>query len=653
MPWWFTGACALAQGPVINEVVPGGASGPDWVEVYNPGTRAVDLAGYTLVTADRTHRIDAYLPLKAHGHLVLWCDRHPERGIDHLDLKLPREGGSLLLIDPDRRSVRDIYSWRSLPSDVSLGRLEDGGRAWGYFTRPTPGASNQVERGAHRLLPAPVPSLGPEGVTCGREADSEVRYTLDGRTPDPASPLLPENLTLPPGSVITLRAFAADALPSGPVALTIPEENTGSFIALRADPDSLYGQARGILAGDGSTNFSRTGTDWLREAQVEWHDADNVRREDVRVGVSGSGTRGLPKKNLKLHGTEEIQLRADASPHAFLRNLFLETIARGRAQVEVQPSRPVPLYVNGRYQGLYRAMPAKNSAWLRALSGAESLDLIDGPGAHALKGDAEKHTQLLALLERGASLDTLGALMDVTSLLDLACFDLYSGRADHDLNTRCWRPREAGGRWRWILFDMDLWAPAGERTVERMCSSTVPEAPYMPWLLRHEELRPRLLARMSAWLATGFAPERAGPLADSLYRANEELMIADHARWKQELTMPAPQESIAALRAHITERPARLIDQLTAHTGQGSRALVVRVIPPDAGTIMLEGLPLTSKEQRFEAFAGAPIRLSAIPSAGYEFVGWQGTALNGASIIVDPGHAKNLRAVFRIAGSGD
>ena len=310
----------------------------------------------------------------------------------------------------------------------------------------------------------------------------------------------------------------------------------------------------------------------------------------------------------------------------------------------------MPLYVNGTYEGLYRAMPAKNSAWVEELGGAESVDLIDGPGARALEGDDARHAELLAMLERGTPLDTLSALMEVTSLLDLACFDLYTGRADHDLNTRCWRPRERGGRWRWILFDMDLWAPPEERSVERMCSSTAPEAPYLPWLLEHDELRPRLLARLCAWLATSLATGRAETVADSLFAVWAPQMRMDHARWKDTLLVPAPDEAIAALRAHVGQRPGNLLEQVGQHTGLALREITVRVDPPLAGTITMEHLPLTDDRSAFSAFAGVPIHLSAHAQPGYTFSAWEGTNAKGPSIIVDPAKAKNLRALYRKAG---
>ncbi|MBK7268432.1 MAG: CotH kinase family protein [Flavobacteriales bacterium] len=70
---------------------------------------------------------------------------------------------------------------------------------------------------------------------------------------------------------------------------------------------------------------------------------------------------------------------------------------------------------------------------------------------------------------------------------------------------RCYRPAQPGGRWRWVLYDMDHGRRRTIRSVERLCDGHFPSAPYLPQLLGHPELRPLLLARLSTLLATVFS----------------------------------------------------------------------------------------------------------------------------------------------------
>jgi CotH kinase protein len=643
-----------AQHPLINEVLPSGA-GADRVELYNPTSHRMDVNGWTLANAEQSQRIQGPLLIPPHGHLVLWCDRHPDKGADHVGFTLPREGGSLLLIAPDRRTVFDVLVWPALPAGVSYGPLHDGRSDLGYFALPTLGGPNQA--GAERIMEAPRLFLRNGIVQGSANEGADVRVTRDGSLPNGTSPLLDPNEACVSGDVITARAFAANGIPSAPTSLTCACGAIG--IAISGDPVDLFGDSLGVFSGSAGANFARRGKAWQRPVRVEWHAGDSSIMCAAQLSVSGSGTRSLPKKNVKLraegqvfslHGSalSEVILRADGSPHAFLRNLFMEAIAGTGANVDVQPSTPLPLYLNGKYHGLYRAMPAKDAAWSRSLCGAEHVDVIDGPSGEVLSGDRVAHKELLRELARAAPLDSLVQLMEVGSLMDLACFDLWTGRADHDLNTRCWRPAERGGRWRWILFDMDLWAPTEEGTVQRMCSDNTLASPYLPQLLAHAELRPLLLARLSAWLATSLEPTRAEALTDSLYAMNENELLADQKRWEETMHTPEPKESLALLHAHIRERPKHLLEQLERYTHQDQRRVTVRVSPPEGGYVRVEGLPLQGAERSFMAFEEAPLHLRAEARAGYGFVGWKGSRDRSPEITVEPGKVKEVKAMFRL-----
>lgn len=670
-PWSLALAALVAsavqaQDVRINEVLCAhGTNGADWIELYNASPRTLDLQGYTIALNGAAHRITAALPLPAKGFRRLWCDRRPADGPDHLDLKLPRTGGTALLIAPDRTSVLDLFTWPPLPDEVSIGRMQDGQRAWGFFERPTPGASNGQAPAALCCLRAPEVHAENGRIVIIGPAGAEVRYTLDGSAPTPSSMRYDGSLTADT-AVLRARAFAAGAIPSGE-AVHVPSDGRPG-LALVVDPRDLWDPAVGLLADNDAANFTRTGPDWTRPAWIAWGGDSTQTAQPVGIAVSGSGSRGRPKKNFKLYARDrfgslapfrladgttntELMLRADATPDAFLRNRFMEAIAaRSGGHVDVQPSEALPLSLNGRYWGLYRAMPAKNAAWLEQRSGAQAIDVVDGPGGHVLHGKAAGHARMVDAVMAGAPLDTLAALIDLGSLIELACFDLWTGRADHDLNVRCWRPRTPEGRWRWILYDMDLWAPVKDRTVERMCSAAAPETPYLPQLLAHPALRDRLLARMSALLATTLNADRALPLADSLFQAHAAWMQADHARWQAEMPLPAPAESQAGLRAHIAGRSGPLLDQLARRTGRAVHPVTVAVEPAQGGHVLVEDLPLTDDRRSMQGFARAPLRLTAVPAPGMEFAGWKGGEANGATTIVDPAKARSVTARFRPVG---
>ena len=213
---------ALAQYPLINEVLPADqrtvtdpyGHHPDVIELYNRASVSVNLIGSVIVLGATSQRIMAPLVIPPHGFLVLYCDHHPERGADHLDLKLPRNGGTLLLIDPDHVTVRDVFTWPTLPADVSMGRIRDGAKDWGFFPSPTLGTSNNDALAVHRLLKQPAISVRDGTISCSTEDDATIRYTMDGSTPTTGSAEYTAPVEAAEAHVFNACAFAHDALPS-------------------------------------------------------------------------------------------------------------------------------------------------------------------------------------------------------------------------------------------------------------------------------------------------------------------------------------------------------------------------------------------------------------------------------------------------------
>ncbi|MEO8589571.1 MAG: CotH kinase family protein [Flavobacteriales bacterium] len=646
---------------------------PDWIEVYNPGRSPVDMLGMRVAIAGRQHVIDAPLNVPVKGHVVLWCDAHPERGVDHLGFTLPREGGTALLIAADATTVMDLFTWPALSSDLSMGRTPDGARTWSFFEGPTPGKANAAVVPIHSRTAMPTadhPSGvfdAPFVVMLGGEGSGEIRYTTDGSVPSMergtryAGPI-----AIGANTVLRARAFTSGTLASAEFCATyIIGGGTRNGIALVVAPDDLWSDSTGIDVDGTYANHSRKGIAWERPASMSFLN-DSAGSLAVGMRISGSGTRGLAKRSFKMYARDQYGskqegfpfadgavcseglLRADASPSAFLRNALMELlVARYCLNVDMQPSMPLQLYLNAQYWGLYRWMPPKDAQWLKHISGSEAVDVLEGPAATILSGTDDSFLAAQRALLTGAPLDSINALIETQSLIDLACIDLFTGRADHDLNVRCYRPRQPGGRWRWVLFDMDLWAPVSENSLERMCSASTLETPYVPQILAHPELQQDLLARTTALLATAFEPAHACALADSLFRANEPELLTDHQRWMNALDRPDPMTSVHELDAFLNERPAILLRHLSERTGRALRTVTISVPAEEQGHVLLEGLQLQPGEHKLGCFRGVEMRIEFVPVAGWEFAGWKGLDSKTAITTTELARAKSVRPLLR------
>ena len=648
----------VGQGVVINELQCAG-EGPDRVELLNTGQQPVDIAGLRFNLDERTAVLEKHLLLRGGECLVITFGKTPVEVGQHVPFGLPRSGGTLLLVSSDGLGILDACTWPAMPADLSIGRQPDGGSGWSFFPTPGFGAPNASAPALRAIAAAPWAEVPPGTVLLGTaitlkcEAGNRIRYTTDGSEPglkhgaDGNTPLV-----ITRNTVVKAKAFALDVLPSATF--------TASYF-LSPPP----GQVVSLNIFTGAWNGVRTA------GSLELFDGDPPLQCPVRVRESGSGSRSLPKRNLKLdvygNGSlpwpkagngDEVLLRADATPHAFLRNLFMECVAQqAGAHVDVQASQPMDLHFNGRYHGLYRWMPPKDEDWLRTVHGHEALDVLHGPSLRKVDGDRTHFHAAYEALLSGQPMDSLHALIDVASLIDLACFDLWTGRGDHDLNVRCWRPKVPGGTWRWILYDMDLWAPAADNSLARMCGEATPVAPYLPQLLHEASLRDRFLARMSALIATLLSPAQAQVLTDSLYNAHSDAMLRDHERWSPEMQMPTPDEAQGALLDFTAQRPEHVLQQLSARTGMRLRNMDVAVSPSSGGSIQVEDLQLLALPARFMAFAGAPLHVLAVPAEGYEFVEWKEAKGDAAIIIVPPNSrtrkSQKLTAVFRRTNGPD
>jgi len=146
-----------AQNLFINEFmasndyidVDGTGNYPDWIEIYNAGTEAVDIGGM-YVTDDLAELTMWQIPttasdsttIPAGGFLVLIADKNPDAGILHVKLKLGGSGEQIGLTLSDTVTIIDSLSYGEQTTDISEGRTSDGGDTWGNFMVSTPGYSN-------------------------------------------------------------------------------------------------------------------------------------------------------------------------------------------------------------------------------------------------------------------------------------------------------------------------------------------------------------------------------------------------------------------------------------------------------------------------------------------------------------------------------
>lgn len=123
----------------------------DWIELYNRGLEAVDVADWTFCDDGRglaQYPIDAAdgvsTVILPNEHRVIWCDGKPSVSELHLPFKLKNAtGGTLMLQSADGR-WRDAVGYNTLSPKETVGRYPDGGSSLWTFYHPTIGTHNMA-----------------------------------------------------------------------------------------------------------------------------------------------------------------------------------------------------------------------------------------------------------------------------------------------------------------------------------------------------------------------------------------------------------------------------------------------------------------------------------------------------------------------------
>jgi len=138
----------MAENDTVLADTDGHGGYPDWFELYNAGSQAVDLSGMYLTDdlANPTKfRIPDGVTIAAGGYLLFWADNDPDQGPTHVEFALEAAGEQLGLFNTAANGYAaiDTVTFGPQTEDISYGRSPDGASTWRTFASPTPGRANQ------------------------------------------------------------------------------------------------------------------------------------------------------------------------------------------------------------------------------------------------------------------------------------------------------------------------------------------------------------------------------------------------------------------------------------------------------------------------------------------------------------------------------
>ena len=686
---------ATASNLVINEVMVSNvdefvspANNFDgWVELYNPSDETVSLTGLYL-SDDADSLMKWKMPfeagvLPAKGYTLIWFDSN-DKASANAPFKLDVDGGTLYFSD----AAGQLIISQGYPEGVervSYARTTDGGDTWSMTGEPTPAATNATSSFAMEQLPAPEVdqpsqlikvSIGmnvtiPEGCT--------LRYTTDCSLPTMTNGETSTNgyFVIDGTICYRFRLFADGKLPSRVTTRSFISQDrnyTLPILSVVSDYDFLYDDQLGVMVrgnngrpGNGQSSPCNWNMDWERPVNFSYlsKDGEMVFNQDANLEMCGGWSRAWSPHAFKLKGNKE--LGGDKNlPYPFfddksyIRNRTLQIRNGGNDNIcrfkdpalqyimqtsgvdfDVQSYQPVHEFINGNYMGVLNMREPNNKHYVYANYGwdddeIDQFEMSPDSGYVQKCGTADSYLELVDMLSaNAANKDTYAEicrLLDIDAYANYMAMEMYLGNWDWPQNNVKGFRYKDGGRYRFVVFDMD-----------GALSTTDPFNLFMgKEIYTFDDLYPRSLGNITEQIrfVTLFRNMLANEtfrrqfidtyclMGGSVFEQNraEQIIntLADQVNPAMALEGLSVNSTANSMRQSLRGRVAAMSNALRSYYAFGLANTAPQKVSLNSNvtsaSLFVNGLPVPTGQ--FDGHLFKPMTLKAIAPAGYVFEGW-------------------------------
>ena len=613
------------QAIVINEIMASNGmyeneNSYDWIEIHNRSKKTVDLSGWML--SDGKKNLAKFIfpkgtKLKAGGYLTIWCTG--EDGIApgtkspyYASFSLSADGETLYLSNADGERIQTLeypkqygnVSW-GLPAGFSG---EPAAADYGYLANATRAAKNDAAVFPARTEAPAITTAGgfyAQGVTvfaaCPQGA--VLRYTTDGETPDEKSAKFPETgLSIAKTTALRVRAFREGEVPSVAVSATyiVEAEQLTPIVCLTTDDQYLFHKKTGALVrGTGDTpNYEK---EWEYPVNIEYFNADGV-CEINQMGTftaSGHSARQNAQKSIALYARkaygnasfvfnpfptrdyseyQSLLLRGANSDFSAtrLRDIVASSLAEGQG-ILYQDHVVIQVYINGEYWGHYNLREKINKYFVAAYEGVteeadiDNIDILARTGTDRFTqhGDNADWLELADFCKKNdlnipENLAYVEERLDIDNMFTHAAYQIILGNVDFT-NVRVYRV--PGGKWRYILFDVEAcWRGLDKTPLEyyiKPVSGKIQGFRHEPLnaLLAVPEYKAKFLNRIAELLDTVFVWENVDNAFTRVIEQLEPILPRHIERWNN-MKLKNWQTNINATKYYARVRPRKIPELL-------------------------------------------------------------------------------------------
>ena len=471
---------------IINEVMTSnntylpqnGGNYYDWIELYNNSDKTIKLSDYTITTdvdninlyklEDEELKPGEYYILMASGNV-----NNSNSKYKHANFKVsPTES---LYLYKNGELIDSVFV-SSVPKEYSYGRNKDG---YYYFKTPTPGKANGS--GISAIAYTPTFDTKPgiyndiDELKVEITGSGTIYYTLDGSEPTTSSKVYDSPIVLSKTTVVRIINYEKGKKTSEIVTASyiINENHTLPVLSLGITPNNFN---RVLNAGGSSLTLP---------AHAELFESDGTFTIDCGLKLFGGSTRYIPKKSFALkfsskYGDSSLEYKvfdnreatsykalvirsgSQDGQYSMIRDELATSIMDDYGTVDVQAYKPVILYVNGNYWGIYYLREKVDEDYI------ENNYNVDGSYSNILRIDGEVkygtrdfYTKLLNFVKNNDmtnndNYNKVKEMLDVTNYIDFWIGELYTTNNDI-VNLRYFNNTMLDdGKIKMIFYDFDF-----------------------------------------------------------------------------------------------------------------------------------------------------------------------------------------------------
>lgn len=566
----------------------------DWIELKNNSSEEIKLSEYTITTdiankamytlPDKTLKPGEYFVLIASGDTTL-----TDANFYHANFKVTAKEDLYLCKGDD---IIDNMFIADVPVGYSKGRSLSNGFL--YISKPTPIADNSS--GDYEITCKPYFSVeagiynNVSYLSVELKGAGDIYYTTDGSVPTTSSKKYTEPIKLFRSTVIKAIAKQEGKPQSNANVSTyiVNENHTLPVMSVSMNPSSFNS-----VQGNAWTEGYEVG------AYAEFFEL-NGQGFDVPCGFKlfGGSTRGHSKKSFTLNFRKKygegrlnykvfenrdfssfnslvLRTGSQDSPFAYIRDVVATSLIDEYTDTDVQAYRPIILYINGKYWGIYYIREFVDENFVASHYNVSSNDTdilrIDG---QVKSGSSSSYNELLSYIRRNnmsvqANYEYVKEKIDINNLIDYWVAELYTTNNDI-VNCRFFsNPQVDNGKWKFINYDFDyamynqevnyynFFTNSGGMTQNHFSTELLRN------LMKNKEFKQTFLERLSYNMKNTWKKETVLARIDKAYNEIKAEMPRNQARWG--MSMSQWDSGIARLKLFVNLREGYLLKQTKAY----------------------------------------------------------------------------------------